>query len=87
MLCLYVIEAMCKAETLEDDPVPVPTTEGAGTSIEGRCDHCGQRALKKCAGCGTVVFCNKECQTRAWPRHKKLCRQHSRQHKAGQKEN
>ena len=35
----------------------------------GRCKN-----LKRCAGCFTAGYCNKNCQTRHWSKHKKLCR-------------
>ena len=39
------------------------------------CGHCGARGgtLRKCTGCGGAVYCNAECQGKAWPRHKKQC--------------
>lgn len=42
-------------------------------------DHCQQcdatsgkdgQQLKKCGGCGVLLFCSKECQRKAWPSHK-----------------
>ncbi|KAF7336453.1 Zinc finger, MYND-type [Mycena sanguinolenta] len=29
--------------------------------------------LRKCAKCHTALYCSKECQTRDWPVHKKMC--------------
>ena len=37
------------------------------------CGKAGAKAL--CMGCKTVYFCGKACQTEAWPRHKRECRQ------------
>ena len=39
------------------------------------CGHCGARGgtLRKCTRCGGAVYCNAECQQKAWPRHKKQC--------------
>ncbi|KAI1415620.1 hypothetical protein F5Y13DRAFT_187113 [Hypoxylon sp. FL1857] len=31
-------------------------------------------SLHKCTRCKKVAYCNKECQTKAWPAHKKNCR-------------
>lgn len=36
---------------------------------------CNSKAnLKSCAGCYTVSYCSKECQTFDWPRHKFACK-------------
>ncbi|KAM5541036.1 hypothetical protein V8D89_005347, partial [Ganoderma adspersum] len=29
--------------------------------------------LKRCKGCAVTTYCNKRCQTAAWPRHKLMC--------------
>ena len=42
------------------------------------CHHCGKLGtrnsdtgpLKRCAGCGVVLYCDKVCQKAAWPEHK-----------------
>ena len=39
------------------------------------CLACGREGAKSlCLGCRSVSFCGKECQTMAWPGHKKECR-------------
>ena len=38
------------------------------------CNKCGQkRELKKCSKCSYVRYCSRECQTYAWPTHKREC--------------
>ena len=39
------------------------------------CAECGREApgMKKCARCSTH-FCNKTCQSKAWPKHKLVCK-------------
>ena len=39
------------------------------------CAECGTQAsgMKKCGRCATY-FCNKECQSKAWPKHKLICK-------------
>jgi len=39
------------------------------------CDHCGRSgvSLKKCSRCKVAKYCGKECQGKAWKRHKKVC--------------
>ena len=42
-----------------------------------RCGYCGREddGLLKCAGCGTVAYCDTRCQRKAWKGgHKVLCR-------------
>ena len=45
-------------------------------SAAGRCSAClsssGER--KSCHACGFVRYCNRECQTAAWPVHKLVCK-------------
>lgn len=38
------------------------------TAIALRC-----RKLKKCAGCRTVRYCSRTCQTIDWPVHRRVC--------------
>ncbi|KAI0741566.1 hypothetical protein C8Q80DRAFT_1123435 [Daedaleopsis nitida] len=43
------------------------------------CHYCGEASrayakLKRCSGCELVMYCSKECQRRAWPEHKAVCR-------------
>lgn len=47
------------------------------------CEVCGNRDAKRCAGCGSVGYCGKECQAEGWKVHKRDCR---RGHKPGKKE-
>lgn len=35
---------------------------------------------KKCADCMNIFYCNRECQTLAWPRHKFICDMLKREH-------
>ena len=41
-----------------------------------RCTYCGETAtkLKKCTGCGKTWYCGKDCQTKHWKDHKKVCK-------------
>ncbi|MCJ1453742.1 hypothetical protein MMC28_004091 [Mycoblastus sanguinarius] len=49
-------------------------SKGGGT-IYGKmnCAVCGKEDGKRCAGCGTVAYCGKECQTQHWEEHKRWC--------------
>ncbi|KAF7368025.1 MYND-type domain-containing protein [Mycena sanguinolenta] len=33
------------------------------------------RPLRRCSKCEAASYCSKECQTRDWPAHKKICGQ------------
>ena len=37
------------------------------------CEACGKEDAKRCAGCGTVAYCGKECQKAGWKEHKRFC--------------
>lgn len=37
------------------------------------CGVCGKEDAKRCAGCGTVAYCGKECQKAGWKAHKRFC--------------
>lgn len=41
-----------------------------------KCDECKKISLtlKQCINCKTVWYCDKECQKKAWPNHKEVCK-------------
>lgn len=60
----------------------------------GKCAHCmwpavelsegenaANRNLKQCSGCKHVLFCSQDCQKKAWPTHKELCKSISERRK------
>ena len=46
-------------------------------ALKRKCSGCNQEkiGLKSCGGCREAWYCDKECQKKAWPKHKHLCRQ------------
>ena len=45
-------------------------------ALKRKCSGCNQEkiGLKSCGGCREAWYCDKECQKKAWPTHKHLCR-------------
>eukprot|EP00897_Mesotaenium_endlicherianum_P005407 jgi/Mesen1/4895/ME000244S04082 len=43
------------------------------------CDVCGvvDEKVHRCTACKAAAYCSRECQKRAWPSHKELCKQAS----------
>lgn len=64
------------------------------TEIAPMCTCCGMKPedqinretplsqLKFCSRCKSVQYCSKDCQTKHWPEHKKVCKQMAAQRKA-----
>ncbi|KAM9859162.1 zinc finger MYND domain-containing protein 10 [Aulostomus maculatus] len=38
-----------------------------------KCGFCGKEATKRCSRCQGVWYCQRECQVKHWPKHKKAC--------------
>lgn len=38
-----------------------------------KCGSCGREATKRCSRCQGEWYCNRECQVKQWPKHKKAC--------------
>jgi hypothetical protein len=38
------------------------------------CDECDTDGTSRCGSCQTCRYCSKECQKKAWPAHKLLCK-------------
>ncbi|CAL4124903.1 unnamed protein product [Meganyctiphanes norvegica] len=50
-------------------------------SKSGTCSSCNTTCTKSCADCrGMVFYCNDECQTSHWPKHKEMCQDLKDQH-------
>jgi hypothetical protein len=51
------------------------TGAGAGASADS-CDCCGKSdgKMSKCSKCLVARYCSSECQRKAWPTHKKVCK-------------
>ena len=42
--------------------------------VKKKCFVCNAPAAKMCTGCQCACFCSKDCQTKGWKQHKKLCK-------------
>merc|ERR1739838_865371 len=50
-------------------------------SKSGDCSSCSKNSSQSCADyCGMVFYCNAECQTAHWPKHKDMCHDLEDQH-------
>lgn len=61
-----------KNEAAEQKDLPTKTpTKGR------RCHFCGKHAehIKRCARCGKVQYCGRQCQKKHWKEHKLVCQQ------------
>ncbi|XP_038135980.1 zinc finger MYND domain-containing protein 10 [Cyprinodon tularosa] len=38
-----------------------------------KCGSCGKEASKRCSRCQIEWYCNRSCQVKHWPKHKKAC--------------
>ena len=50
------------------------------------CDICGKGDARRCAGCGTVGYCGKECQIEGWKKHKRDCGRRLKPNKEGEED-
>ncbi|TRM61355.1 hypothetical protein BD626DRAFT_406006 [Schizophyllum amplum] len=51
----------------------------SGTPERRSCAICAFPAPNRCSGCGQAFYCSQEHQTKAWPKHKRLCKIYQRQ--------
>merc|ERR1739838_1222440 len=50
-------------------------------SKSGTCSSCSKSSTQSCADCcGMVLYCNADCQTAHWPKHKDMCHDLEDQH-------
>jgi hypothetical protein len=59
-----------------------PNCKILGYEVRIDCDYCKAKEsealiLQICTGCKNHMYCGKECQLKAWPKHKEMCRNFS----------
>lgn len=64
------------ADTLKPRAEERPDDNDRTAARNERCGHCSafHKDLKACAKCGTVKYCNRECQSKDWKGHKHDCK-------------
>ena len=56
-------------------PILARLTRPVSTKVQSQCFNCNKRtATFRCARCRAAFYCNKECQSLDWSRHKLICR-------------
>ena len=69
--------AMAKSERAQS------SKDGGDDKEDAVCTYCnGSGKLSKCAGCLSVRYCSRACQTHDWKSHKPICKEHQAATKA-----
>lgn len=70
--CQYAV----RCQILRQQKQRVEAAKEDEAKIYGKmvCAVCRLKDAKRCAGCGTVAYCSKQCQTEGWKVHKRDCR-------------
>lgn len=68
--CMFYAKDLCQILDCEDvTPDMVPRLDNYKL-----CGYCGKHCKSRCARCKAVWYCNTDCQRKAYPSHKELCR-------------
>src|SRR5579872_5115623 len=51
-----------------------PTQVSYNTYACGSCNKTAEK-LQKCTGCYFILYCDRDCQKKHWPKHKLVCQQ------------
>jgi hypothetical protein len=76
VLPMRAADDSCELETLGARSLLGPGAVLLPKLIHGTCAACGavRAALKRCAACGLVEYCDSACQNTHWRQHKRSCR-------------
>jgi len=76
--------AHCKKSSNSAATTASPTAHRAAAK---QCSHCNRvsSSLKKCVRCGEAQYCNKDCQEKHWPTHRKACKKPPDEHLSSKK--
>lgn len=90
-VCMYksmkTLAKRCQSSDMTDY---LPRPKDVSFVLNASCGFCGtlkaRAILKKCNGCKSVYYCDVKCQKRAWPGHKKTCKERQKELKQRKRE-
>ncbi len=61
-------------EQRKNSPKNIKALKEIFNQVRKECEACGTLTSTSCSSCKKAYYCSKECQTKSWKTHKKICR-------------